>query len=254
MVEKMATGLSLRDFMYQYSFMDALLAGVYDGNLFLRELKNWGDFGIGTLNGLEGELIIYEGKVFKTQENGAIKDFAENDLTPFAIVKYFNRSDSFFVSIDSMDYHTLKTEIDKRVIKNKMYAVCLRGTFSMIHARSVTLARRPYLEMAAHISNGGQKEYWYTNIEAICVGFLLPQHIGSINVPGYHLHFISEDLQVGGHVFDFRADKLEVSLDSVKGYIIELNTHPDFYRTDFSKDRKSDMTEVEARSKKIRNE
>ena len=34
------------------------------------------------------------------------------------------------------------------------------------------------------------------------VGFWYPDWIGTVNVPGYHLHFISDDRRTAGHVLD----------------------------------------------------
>ena len=45
-----------RDEVYQTSTMGALLAGVYEGNVTIRELLRHGDFGLGTFNALDGEM------------------------------------------------------------------------------------------------------------------------------------------------------------------------------------------------------
>lgn len=59
-----STDVIPEDFMYQYSIIDALLAGVYDGNMTFDKLKQKGDFGVGSFNRLDGELIMNEGKVY----------------------------------------------------------------------------------------------------------------------------------------------------------------------------------------------
>jgi acetolactate decarboxylase len=41
--------------------MGALLAGVYDGNVTIRELLRHGDFGLGTFNALDGEMLVLDG-------------------------------------------------------------------------------------------------------------------------------------------------------------------------------------------------
>ena len=50
-----------RQTVFQCSLMSALLAGVYDGELTVRELLQHGDFGLGTFNSLDGEMIIVDG-------------------------------------------------------------------------------------------------------------------------------------------------------------------------------------------------
>ena len=50
--------------LVQVSTIDALLQGVYDGNTSLQTLGKYGDFGIGTFNGLDGEMILLEGHFY----------------------------------------------------------------------------------------------------------------------------------------------------------------------------------------------
>ena len=50
-----------KDAIYQYSTINALLEGVFDGDITLGSLKNYGDFGIGTFNTLDGEMIFLDG-------------------------------------------------------------------------------------------------------------------------------------------------------------------------------------------------
>lgn len=44
--------------LFQYSTLEALLGGVYDGEVTVGELLTHGDFGLGTFNSLDGEMII----------------------------------------------------------------------------------------------------------------------------------------------------------------------------------------------------
>lgn len=47
--------------LYVYSTLDALMAGVYDGDLTVSELSAKGDFGLATFNHLDGEMIMLDG-------------------------------------------------------------------------------------------------------------------------------------------------------------------------------------------------
>ena len=48
--------------IYQTSLMSALLSGVYEGNTTIADLLTHGDFGLGTFNELDGELIALAAK------------------------------------------------------------------------------------------------------------------------------------------------------------------------------------------------
>ena len=45
--------------LYQTSLMSALLSGVYEGSTTIADLLKHGDFGLGTFNELDGELIAF---------------------------------------------------------------------------------------------------------------------------------------------------------------------------------------------------
>jgi|JI9StandDraft_1071089.scaffolds.fasta_scaffold498374_2 acetolactate decarboxylase len=47
--------------LFQVSTYQALLEGVYDGTTMYRELFNKGDFGLGTFNDIDGEMVALEG-------------------------------------------------------------------------------------------------------------------------------------------------------------------------------------------------
>lgn len=233
------------DFMYQYSIMDALQAGVYDGNMTFGELKKKGDFGLGTFNTLDGEMIMLDDNVYKMQHDGTISKVQDKDSTPLAFVKFFKADTTFTITGNNLSYADVQKRILDVLNKNEMYAIKLKGTFATMRGRSVIPAKRPYPELADHIKNGGQANFNFANITGTCVGFLMPSFMARTNIVGYHVHFISDDLKQGGHIFDFTTNRIEVEIDHIKGTIIELSTHPDFDNTDFNKDRVKDIKKIE---------
>jgi acetolactate decarboxylase len=50
--------------VWQYSTIAALMAGAYDGDLTAGAVKRHGDFGFGTFNALNGEMIVLDGQVW----------------------------------------------------------------------------------------------------------------------------------------------------------------------------------------------
>ncbi len=231
--------------MYQYSIMDALQAGVYDGNMTFGELKKKGDFGLGTFNTLDGEMIMLDDNVYKMQHDGTISKVQDKDSTPLAFVKFFKADTTFTITGNNLSYADVQKRILDVLNKNEMYAIKLKGTFATMRGRSVIPAKRPYPELADHIKNGGQANFNFANITGTCVGFLMPSFMARTNIVGYHVHFISDDLKQGGHIFDFTTNRIEVEIDHIKGTIIELSTHPDFDNTDFNKDRVKDIKKIE---------
>jgi acetolactate decarboxylase len=52
------------DVLTQVSTIDAILNGLYDGVITYRDLKEHGDFGIGTFEGLDGEMVALDGNFY----------------------------------------------------------------------------------------------------------------------------------------------------------------------------------------------
>src|SRR5665647_3590613 len=72
------------DVLYQVSTINALLQGVYDGVIPIGELETHGDFGIGTFDGLEGEMLALDGNYYQIKTDGIAYPVSENMTTPFA--------------------------------------------------------------------------------------------------------------------------------------------------------------------------
>ncbi len=78
-----------KDILFQVSTIDALLEGIYDGDITCRELKSHGDFGIGTFNGLDGEMIELGGNIYQCRADGVAYPADDSTKVPFAAVTFF---------------------------------------------------------------------------------------------------------------------------------------------------------------------
>ena len=54
-----------RETIYQVSLLQGLTDGDFEGSVTIGELKKHGDTGIGTFNGLNGELVLVDGTVYQ---------------------------------------------------------------------------------------------------------------------------------------------------------------------------------------------
>ena len=236
---------TLKDHVYQYSIIDALLSGVYDGNLTAGELKLHGDFGIGTFNGLDGEMMVKDGKVFKMRYNGEVVEVDDSIKTPLAFVKFFEVDTTLTIKGNPITYDTLKLHLAPFINENKMYAIRIKGKFDQIEARSVSPVTKPYPDLATHIATGGQTSFTFQNTDGTLSGFISPQFTARANIPGYHLHYLDNDHKNGGHVFDFKINQITVEIDRVKGFSVELNTNKDFDSANLNKNRDQELKKVE---------
>ena len=129
---------------FQVSTLGALNVGVYEGAATLAELKPHGDFGLGTLEGLDGEMVILNGKFYQIRTDGVAYPLADNSKTPFSAVTFFRRERSLRLT-GPMTYRELLSQIDKQLpTPNVPYAVRLQGTFPLLKVRSVPKQTPPY--------------------------------------------------------------------------------------------------------------
>ena len=233
-----------RETLYQVSTIDALMQGVFDGVEPVAELKKHGDFGIGTFDALDGEMIVLDGVVYQAKADGHIYVAADNQTTPFATVTYFDPDLS--VSTDSpMNMSVFSTIMAGRLpTENMIYAVRMHGTFPTIKVRAIPAQHKPYPTLAVASTN--QSVYTYTNSTGTVVGFYTPVFFQGLNVAGYHLHFISDDRKTGGHILDFTVPaNTTVEYDITPEFTMELPTSGDFTGVDLSQNLSGDLAKIE---------
>jgi acetolactate decarboxylase len=152
--------------------------------------------------------------------------------SPFAMTTFFKPDIKFSVTRNP-DYWSSQEFIDSRLpTKNIPYAIKIEGNFSYIKARSVPAQNKPYPLLAEVVNR--QSIFEFRDIEGTLVGFRMPDYAQGINMPGYHLHFLSRDKTKGGHVLECAVENAEASIDSTSRLTIALPESPDFYRLDFS--------------------
>lgn len=232
-----------KDTLMQVSTIDALLAGAYDGQMTVGELKEHGDLGLGTFNALEGEMIVLDGKVYQARADGAVYEMPDDTTTPFAAVVNFDTDQAALLSGPLSD-EVLQKQIDKLAPnKNLFLAVRVDGTFPTMKVRSVPKQSKPYPPLAEVVKQ--QAVFEYTNVTGTVLGFRCPSFVKGINVPDYHLHFISKDRTLGGHVLDLTLENAALQLDACNEFMLVLTDHEDFSGLDLSKDRSQELEKVE---------
>jgi len=226
--------------LYQISTSSALVEGVYSGSVCSSVLLEHGDFGLGTFEDLDGEMVILDGEIYQVAER--VRHRSDEFLVPFAAITPFRAAVSF--AIDNVaTLKDLELACDQqRISDNLFYALRLDGIFENIHARAVhTVPQNTRLLDAAKT----QLEFHFENIEGTLVGFWSPRYSSSFSVPGYHLHFISKDRTKGGHLLDCSARKLKARVQVLSEFDIRLPDSGPFLTTNLSKDPASELAKTE---------
>lgn len=208
------------DELYQYSTLSALIRGLYDGELKIAGLAGKGDFGIGTFDGLDGELIALDGRVYKARVDGKAVAVPAEEATPFAMVTHFAADRTAPLPAD-LDLAALQKHLDGIVeAVNLPHAIRIDGTFAHIQYRSVPKQTPPYRALTEVVKQ--QAEFTRTGIAGTLVGYRMPDYAAGFNTPGYHLHFISADRSEGGHVLGLRTAAGSIAVDRLQRIAIDL--------------------------------
>lgn len=187
------------DGAFQTSTLEALLDGAYEGDLTVGELLAHGDLGLGTVDHLDGELVVLDGEAHVVRGDGSVEAVAPETGTPFAAVCRFRPGAAEPLG----PLHHLGAvldAVDAAVGDAPLVAVRLDGRFTRARVRSVARQEPPYpplREVTAH-----QREWDLAEVEGTVVGFRFPDASQGLEVPGWHLHLLTADRRAGGHVID----------------------------------------------------
>ena len=229
--------------VYQTSTINALLAGIYDGQTSFGDMAAHGDFGLGTANGLDGEITIVDGEVYQIKSDGKAYPVDPSLQTPFAVVMNF--CPSLQVDIDEhLDFESFTAALDAAVpSKNVFYAIKAHGHFREVQVRSVPKQEPPYKPLVEVVES--QHVYEHKDVEGVLLGFRFPDYSQGINVPGYHLHFLTDDRSAGGHVLGFHTHHAQVEIDITSEFHMELPETGDFLEAALAGDTGDDIKKVE---------
>lgn len=233
-----------RDTVTQVATIDALLAGAFDGSMTLDDLLQHGDFGIGTFDRLDGEMVVLDGRVWQVRADGSICEPPRSTTTPFASVIWF-KTDKIIPVNRTLDLAGLQEHINAAGLNsNLMHAIRARGIFASVKTRSVPAQSKPYPTLAEVARR--QPVFTASNVTGTLVGFRLPAYVDGINVPGYHLHFISDDRSFGGHVLECVMTAGAIEADASHQFTMILPADDaGFGQVDLSVDRSKALHEVE---------
>jgi acetolactate decarboxylase len=186
--------------LYQVSTINALLQGIYDGPTTVRTLLTHGNFGLGTFNQLDGEMVVLDGVCYQIRADGTVSVMPGTASTPFAAVTTFTRDLTLRLT-GPLSLAAVEAAIDKALPSpNRFYAIKITGDFASLRARSVPRQQHPYPPLTTVVQT--QPVFAMPHVSGTLVAFRCPPFVAGLNVTGYHLHFLRADRKAGGHVLD----------------------------------------------------
>jgi len=236
------------DVLFQPSVITALMQGVFDGSMTYEELSSHGDFGLGTFNSLDGEMVEVDGQFYQVKADGAVYPVNSSMKTPFAIVTYFtpDKEMNFHASGDeSTNLTLLQRYLENQMpSKNIFYAIRIDGVFDYIKTRSVPAQVKPYPTLTEAVKN--QSIFEMFNQSGTVIGFWSPAFASGINLAGYHFHFLNDKRTAGGHVLDLRLKNASIALDYTPEFFVNLPNETEFLLADLSGTNQGDLKKAES--------
>ncbi|MFA5008265.1 MAG: acetolactate decarboxylase [Candidatus Omnitrophota bacterium] len=232
-----------KDAISQFSTMNALMDGLYEASFNYAQIKKYGDFGIGTFNELDGEMIALDGKFYQIKSDGSVRNVTGSQKSAFCVVKFFN-SDKKINLKGRNDYANIIKQLEEEITsKNIFYAVKIEGKFSYVKVRSIPRQAKPYKKLAQAARE--QNVFELKDIDGALVGFRFPGYMPEINMAGWHLHFISKDGSSGGHVLDCVLASGTIALDESSNFYLKLSSNADFLKAGLEKLDKAAVEKIE---------
>lgn len=203
--------------LYQYGTMAGLMDGAFSGTTTVGKLLEHGDFGIGTFEGVDGEMIVFNGEAYKTDSNGISSLQNAEALSPFANITTFESN--FKVTSDAT-FENLSEKIGEYLNPNYFYAIKITGHFTKIDTRSPKKHEKPYPPLLDILKT--QSIFNYESTNGTIVGFFSPEYVQGVGIGGLHLHYISDDRTQGGHVFSFDIKDANIEVSKPLNFYLDL--------------------------------
>ena len=216
--------------IYQVSTLQALAMGYTKKVITVGELLEHGDTGLGTYENVDGEMIVVDGHCYRALDDGRVVEADPAMGIPFSSVTRLQGDLQFEINnVDNIaDLKMLLTnKVDEGFGLNSMHVVRIDGHFTKIFARSEAGYESRFIALKDILSER-QKDFHFKDIDGTLICIYHPDYMDGINAIGWHLHFISQDRKLGGHVFEVELSNARVKFDKISRIEIQLPTDIEF--------------------------
>lgn len=198
--------------IYQFSVISALMSGLASSasSIPISELLTHGDFGVGTFEGMDGELVVLDSVAYQFRGDGTTQKVSPQQLAPFAMVTRF--APQLSRRIEARAKADLLAEIERTLpdAKNAFVLFRVRGVFEYIKIRAIHAQSYPGQPLGTLTEHQMIKEFH--SAKGTIVGLRSPGWSVGVSVVGVHAHFIDDERKFGGHILELSTEG-EVGLE-----------------------------------------
>ena len=200
---------------------DVMWKGDLKGKISTDSLSQYNAYGLGPVEGLTGEVLLFEGKTFISNVIDSISHevtLKESINAPFFV--YSNDSELKEISFPSQKLDLRSTEylIDSLYSNyDKPLLIRIDGVFKNLSIHSVNLPPGSSVS-SPNEAHKGLTKYNFNNLKGTIVGFFSRKHIAIFTHHDsfLHAHFISESYSIMGHLdsVTYDSEKVKVSVSN----------------------------------------
>jgi alpha-acetolactate decarboxylase len=218
--------------LYQYSTASALMAGVAATGIQLSELLTHGNYGLGTMTKIDGEVVIIDGTAYHLQSSGSVQIVENQKQLPFAMVTDLATTDESNRSVVVEGLRTKQSIYDNLIklspgVTNRFVFFIIEGRFDRMKVRVVRGQQYPGQPLSE--LGDQQRVISHEDVQGQVVGFWSPEFMDGVSVSGLHAHFLSSDKTFGGHVLELEAKEIvAVTAKLLNGFHLELPDNEEF--------------------------
>lgn len=208
------TPLQNNDVLFQASSLASLVNGSYQEKMTVHDLLNHGNFGLGAVEYMDGELVCLDAACYRVTTDGMAHELSPESKVAFASMVFFQPDKTFGIS-EQQNFTGLQKYLDDKLMaKNDIFAIKIDGFFSDITTRTVHKQDKLYVPLSEVVANQTISHLY--NTRGTLVGFYVPDYMKEINVAKYHFHFLTDNKEFGGHVLGF-------DMTNGTGYVLKIN-------------------------------
>lgn len=217
----------------QFSTMNALLVGLYDGFFTVEELLQAGNIGIGCSCGIDGELILSNNDCYVARTHQALQHMQHDEKVPFAQIAQFEPKRQEPIKNIRHKEQLTQHLLDVAQSHNLFIGFKIKGHFKKVKLRQPPIGiKKPYPPMLEVFKN--QTEETLTGVNGTLIGFWSPEQYQGVAVAGIHIHFIDDEQVHGGHVLDVDITQAILEQQQYDTLEIKLPTSATFLKKDLN--------------------
>ena len=230
--------------LFQVGTLVAFLQGIYESDYNFGQLAKKGNFGLGTLNAVDGEMVAVDGNFYRIDAMGKAAIIPPHACTPFAVVSQFTEVEPFVLN-DVANMAELNKLLDSHIkTPNIFHMIRIDCEVEWIRLRSEHCQIKAYKPLAEALPKA-QTKYKLTNSRGTLVVSRCPGYSASFTIPGYHYHYINEKRTTGGHVFDLKIKSARVMINPIRRFDMVLYDSPEFDQADLEVDILTALQKIE---------